>query len=80
VLTRAPVVMRRARTPEHDLRNSGWGRHRAVSAKLARLIESRAEELAEAMTAEQIAELFERRATEKAKELREEQKRLETEA
>ena len=32
------------------------------------------------MTAEQIAELVERRATEKAKELHEEQKRLETEA
>jgi Family of unknown function (DUF5763) len=52
----------------------------AARAKLARLIDGRAQELAEAMTGEQIAELVERRAAEKAKELREEQKRLDSEA
>jgi hypothetical protein len=46
-------------------------------AKLDRLIESRAQELAEAMTAERIAELVERRAEERAKQLHEEQKAAE---
>jgi Family of unknown function (DUF5763) len=48
--------------------------------KLARLIERRAQELAEAMTAEQIAELVERKAEERAKQLYAERMRAETEA
>jgi hypothetical protein len=49
-------------------------------AKLDRLIEARAQARVDALTEEQIAALVEQRATEKAKELHEERKRLELEA
>jgi hypothetical protein len=52
----------------------------AARAKLDRLIESRAQELRDQMTDAELEKLVERRATEKAKELYEEQKRLELEA
>ena len=52
----------------------------AIREKVALLIERRARGMAEQMTEAELANLVERRATEKAKELHEEQRRLELEA